>query len=368
MYLNNKIKLVLIVSVFCFAQLIFSSCTGKKEKKEDNPVVEISDSLIKNITIGTAHITRVRSELKLTGKIMADQSKQLEVFPLVGGAVKTVNVELGDYVEKDQVLAVIKSGEAAEYEKQFIDARSNYELAKKNIQVAEDMYAAKLISERDYLAAKQELKKAEGELNKGQELQKIYSINSQSEYFVKSPISGFVTEKNINKDMQIRTDNGQNIFTISQLSDVWVIANVYETDIDKVKEKDTVGITTIAYDKVYKATIDKVYNILDPQTRVMKIRVKLDNPDYLLKPEMYANVVVNYSEPESLITISSSAIIFDNSNNYVLIYEGGKNFKVQKVDLYKTIGNISYIRSGISESAQVVTKNQLLIYNALTNN
>lgn len=363
MNIKNIFTYLVITVVFSFI-----SCTGdKKEKKED--VIEISDSLIKNMTVGIARITQVRNELKLTGKIVTDQSKQLQIYPLVGGTVKTVNVELGDYVEKDQVLAIIKSGEAADYEKQFVDARSNYEIAKKNSQVAEDMYASKLISEREYLQTKQEFKKAEAELNKSQELQKIYNISNQSEYTVKAPISGFIIDKNINKDMQIRPDNGTNIFTISQLNDVWVIANVYETDIEKIKEKDTVFVTTIAYpEKIYKATIDKVYNVLDPETRVMKIRVKLDNPNYLLKPEMYANVVVNYAEPERMITIASSGLVFDNSNNYVLIYNGGKKFKVQKIELYKTIGNKAYIRSGVTENARIVTGNQLLIYNALTNN
>jgi cobalt-zinc-cadmium efflux system membrane fusion protein len=349
--------------------LIFSSCTGEKKDKKNDDAIEISDSLIKSMTVGIAHNTQVRNELKLTGKIIADQNKQIQVYPFVGGIVKSVSVELGDYVEKDQVLAVIRSADVADFEKQFVEAKSDYESAKKSKQVAEDMYASKLMSERDYLQAKQDFNKAEANLTKTQELQKIYSVSNSSDYVVKAPIAGFIIEKNINKDMQIRADNSQAMFTVSQLTDVWVLANVYETDIDKVKEKDTVFVTTIAYpDKIYKATIDKVYNVLDPQTRVMKIRVKLDNPDYLLKPEMYANVVVNYAEHESMITIASSAVVFDNSNNYVLVYGGGKNFTVKKIDLYKTIGAKAYIRSGLSEGDRIVTFNQLLIYNALTNN
>ncbi|MEO8760262.1 MAG: efflux RND transporter periplasmic adaptor subunit [Bacteroidia bacterium] len=368
MYLKNKIKTVLSIGLLIVLSLTLTFCSEKKEQKVDGPVV-ISDSLIKSMTVGIAHKTQVRNELRLTGKVIADQNKQIEVFPFVGGVVKSVSVEVGDYVEKDQVMAVIRSGDVADYQKQFIDAKSNYDIAKKSAQVAEDMYASKLMSERDYLSAKQDLNRAQADLNKSQELQKIYSISNESEYLVKAPIAGFIIEKNINKDMQIRADNALSMFTVSQLTDVWVLANVYETDIDKVKEKDTVFVTTIAYpDKIYKATIDKVYNVLDPQTRVMKIRVKLNNPDYLLKPEMYANVVVNYAEAESMITISSNAIVFDNSNNYVLIYGGGNNFTVKKIDLYKTIGAKAYVRSGLAEGDKVVTANQLLIYNALTNN
>ena len=368
MYLNNNMKSIINLSIACLLVINFSFCTHKPEKKED-AAIEISDSLIKNMTTGIVKITQVHNEIRLTGKVVTDQNKQLEVYPLVGGIVKSISVEMGDYVEKDQVLAVIKSGEVADYEKQFIDSKSNFEVAKKNMQVAEDMFASKLMSERDYLSAKQDLARAQGDLNKSNELQKIYAVNASGDYIVRAPISGFIIDKKINKDMQIRSDNSSSIFTISQLTDVWVLANVYESDIDKVKEKDTVFVNTIAYaEKTYTATIDKVYNVLDPETRVMKVRIKLGNPDYLLKPEMYANVVVNYEEPQRLLTIPSSALVFDNSNNYVLVYNGGKNFLVQKVDLYRSIGNRAYIRSGIKEGDKIVTSNQLLIYNALTNN
>ncbi len=331
--------------------------------------MEISDSLIKTLTVEKAKITQVQGELKLTGKIVADQSKQIDVYPLAGGIVKNISVELGDFVEKDQTLAIIKSGEAADYEKLFIDAKSNYEVAKKNAAVSEDLFNSKLISEREYLTAKQDFKKAEGELNKAKNIQSIYNLSNQSDYVIKAPISGFVINKNINKDMQIRTDNGESLFTIAQLNDIWVLANVYETDIEKVKEKEVVQVTTIAYpEKVYNAVIDKVYNVLDAQSRVMKVRVKLHNPDYLLKPEMYSNVLVKYQENERMMTIPSAGIVFDNSNNYVVICDTNKKLRVQKIDLYKVIGDQAYIKSGVKENERIITSNQLLIYNALTNN
>ena len=370
MYLKNKTKLDLVFIACLIMLFSFSSCKDKTEKKEV-AVDIISDSVVKNMTIGIAKTTQVRSEIKLTGKITADQSKQVDVYALVGGTVKEVHAELGDYVQKDQVLAIIHSGDAADYGRQYVEASSTYEEAKKAKEIAEDMYASKLISSGDYLQAKQEFNKADAGLTKAKEMQKIYSTSSSnpSDYIVKAPIAGFITDKKINKDMQIRPDNGDNIFTVSQLIDVWMMANVYETDINKVKEKDTVSVTTIAYpDTVYKATIDKVYNILDPQSRVMKIRVRLNNPNYLLKPDMYGNVVVNYAERKKMLTISSSALVFDNSSNYVLIYKGDKNFIVQKVNIYKTIGPKTYIKEGLKENDKIVTSNQLLIYNALTNN
>jgi cobalt-zinc-cadmium efflux system membrane fusion protein len=367
MCLKNKIKLFIGLSTLWVILFLFASCKGKTVDKDEDSASQLSDTLLKNMTIGIAHTTQVRSELRLTGKITADQSKQIDVFALVTGTVKEVNVELGDYVQKDQVLAVIHSGDVADYERQFVEASSTYAEAKKAKEIAEDMYASKLISSGDYLQAQQEYNKADAALTKAKEMKKIYSISNTSDYVVKAPISGFVIDKKINKEMQIRPDDGDNIFTIAQLTDVWMMANVYEKDIYKVKEKDTVLVNVVAYpDKNYKATIDKVYNILDPQSRVMKVRVKLNNPDYLLKPDMYGNIIVSYTEPVKMLTIASSALVFDNSNNYVVIHNGNKDFTVQRVDVYAVVGNKTYIQQGLKENDKVVTSNQLMIFNAIS--
>ena len=112
MYLKNKI--IFGLSVLWIALFSFSACTSEKKEAKKN-VNEISDSLIKNMSVGIAKTTQVRSEIKLTGKIVADQNKQIEVFALVSGTAKEVNVELGDFVQKDQILAVIRSGDVADY-------------------------------------------------------------------------------------------------------------------------------------------------------------------------------------------------------------------------------------------------------------
>ena len=120
--------------------------------------------------------------------------------------------------------------------------------------------------------------------------------------------------------MMIRSDNATGLFTISDLKNVWVMANVYESNISFVKMGDSVNITTLSYPgKIFRGKIDKIMNVLDPSNKVMKLRIVLRNPDYLLKPEMFASVVVNTTENKKMLSIPARTLIFDHSQYYVLV-------------------------------------------------
>ena len=129
---------------------------------------------------------------------------------------------------------------------------------------------------------------------------KILKINGNStngDYIIKSPISGFIVQKNITNNTSVRADNSTNLFTISDLKDVWVQANVYEANIEKVHVGDNAEVRILSEpDKVFKGKIDKILNVLDPTSKVIKVRVVLQNPDYILKPQMYARVLVTNPE------------------------------------------------------------------------
>ena len=329
----------------------------------------LNDTLVTNIKLDTALTRPVQNELTLSGKVDFDEKGVFKIFPLVGGHVLDVKVELGNYVEKGQVLAIIKSGEIADYEKQLIEARSNLQLSQKNMDVAQDMFKAGLTSERDLLEAKKEYQNAQADIQKIQEIFKIYNITRNSEYVVKAPAAGFIAEKHINRDTQIRSDDAGNIFTISSMKQIWVMANVYETDIAKIQSGQEVEVTTLSYpDKVFRGKIDKSMNIIDPETRVMKVRIRMENPDYLLKPEMFTTVRVKYTNPndkQQMIAVPSQNIIFDKSRNFVVVYRKKCDIEVREVEIFRTTGNQTYIKGGLEEGERLISQNQLLVYNAL---
>lgn len=200
------------------------------------------------------------------------------------------------------------------------------------------------------------------------EVYDIYRIGSSSTYNITSPVSGFVVGKNISRDMLIRSDREEELFTVSGLDDVWVMADVYEGDIRKIQEGAPVRITTLAYgkDREFAGEIDKVYNLLDNESKTMKVRIKLNNKDYMLKPGMFTNVYVQCRvEGRLMPRIPAHALIFEGSKQYVVCVCTDGSLRMQEVGVYKQTDEYCYLNAGLEEGDVVVNENALLVYNAL---
>ncbi|MBD2701697.1 efflux RND transporter periplasmic adaptor subunit [Spirosoma sp. BT702] len=329
--------------------------------------------LLATATFDTAKLVPVTNEMNLTGKVTFNQDKVVKVFPLVGGHIENVKADLGDYVKAGQELAIIRSGEMADLEQQSIAARGQLAIAQKNNQVTEDMVKSGLSSQRDLVSSREQLQAAKGEMNRINERRSILGGRGSSVYVVKAPVSGFVVEKSAATGMEIRSDDPENLFTISNLDHVWVIANVYESDVAHVHEGDLAHITTLAYpDQVYQGRIDKVFNVLDPDSKTEKVRITLVNPtkgtdNIALKPEMFANVSVQYAGRDRRTAIPAKSIVFADNRNYVVVADAKNRPVVREIDPFKTIGTTTYLNGGIQPGERVVTQNQLLIFKALNN-
>jgi cobalt-zinc-cadmium efflux system membrane fusion protein len=346
---------------------ILLGCNSNKSKETNNVTSKfcIPDSLISQIELDTVSIRPLVQEFNLIGKVTYDQDKVVKLYPLVSGNVLEVKVALGDQVEKGQVLAVVKSGEIAGAENDIVSADANLAIAEKNLEAAEDLYKSGIASEKDYLAAVKETTKSRSELSRVKTILSIFG-GSKSEYVIKSPVSGYIVEKNINPEMQIRPDNSINLFTISNLKKVWVLANVYESEIANIKAGEKVNIFTISYPgKKFAGIIDKIYNVLDPDSKTMKVRVQLDNKDNLLKPEMFAKVIVQQLSDSSMIAVPSKSTVFDQNKYWVIIYDNQCNVQSRMIDIAYSTNSLTYIRSGVKPGEKIITNVQLLIYNAI---
>lgn len=366
---NRLLRNEITVSLISLALLSTLVRCGSAAKTDDKPLIEVHQetNLLTTATFDTARLEKTQNELNLTGKITFNQDQVVKVFPLVGGHIETLKADLGDYVKKGQILAVIRSGDLADLEQEAVAARGQLAVAQKNQQVTEDMTKAGLSSQRELVASQEQLQAAKGELNRVGERRRIVGGNG-SVYLVKSPMSGFIVEKTASQGMELRSDDPENLFTVSNLDHVWVLANVYESDLANVHEGDRTTITTIAYpDKIFHGRIDKIFNVLDSDSKTLKVRVTLDNADYTLKPEMFANVNVTYAGHDQRVAIPAGAVVFDKNRNFVVLVNRQNQPIVREVNVYKTIGQKTYLSDGLAPGDRVVTTNQLLIYNALGN-
>lgn len=353
-------------AVILFALPLMIGC--KHDVKNDAAAIgfSMSDTMMAKSEFATAQLEQVKSEMRLFGKITADNSKQADIVPVVGGSVIKVHVELGDYVQQGQVLATVRSSEVAGFQKDKLDAQSDLALAEKNLQVAKDMFAGKLASEKEVIAAEKEYEKARAASIRINEIYNIYSIGSGSVYNIKAPISGFIVSKNINQNEQLRSDKADPFFSIAQIDEVWVLANVNESDIGIVKEGVEAEVTTVSYpDRVYKGRVDKIFNAIDPQTKAMKVRIRIPNSDLSLKPEMNATVKLLFQESKQMLAVPSTAIIFDKNKNWVMVFKSKSNIETRQVEVYQQLGNTTYVSSGLNEGESVISKNGLLVYDAL---
>lgn len=343
----------------------FYSCRNKPVE-EISYAFSLSDTMMSRCEFYTTTMQDVRNEIRLFGKITADDNKVAQVYPVVGGNVISINAELGDYVKQGQVLATVRSSEVAEFQKQKLDAQSNVAIAEKNLQVANDLFEGKLNSEKEVIAAERELTKARAELSRIEEIYGIYNLGKSSVYTIYAPISGFILSKNIYPNEQLRMDLSEPLFSISEINEVWALANVSESDVSRIKLGYDAEVRTLGFsENVYRGKIDKIFNTIDPETKAMKVRVKIPNENFQLKPDMMATVNVLYTEDKKMITIPSSSVIFDKSKNWVMVFKDRHNIETRNVEVYRQIGDLTYISAGLSEGEKVISRNGLFVYDSI---
>jgi len=354
---------IVSVGVLVNTFLIFS-CNSAKEAHAEKETSLITDSLIQQVQTATAAIEPVSEEIKLNGKVVPSESRQSKIYALVSGKISNATKELGDYVHKGQTLAVLRSIEVASMTYDISLAESNAAIAKKNLESVNDLYKGDLATEKELTNAKLEYDKAVSELNKAKQISAITGGKS-SNYVLTAPISGFIIEKNITNNSEVRQDNDTPLFTIADLSTVWVMANVYERDINNIHIGDEVKVSTLSNpDKDYTGKIDKIYNVLNPSTRTMQVRISMNNASYELKPEMFATVKVRVKTPDQLLAIPYKAIVFENSKLYVVVKRDEHTLERRAIQMIKKVGDKAFV-DGLAEGEQVVTQSQVFLFEAL---
>lgn len=356
------------ILLFPLSLILLSGCHKMAQNTSDNSKYILPDSLAKTLAYDTVQKCPVVNTITLSGKVSFNEDNVVKIYPMVSGVIQDIHVMLGDYVYRGEVLGVISSSEMAGYSNDLVNARTNLQVAQKNLDATQDLFKSGLASQKDLVSAQAMRDQAKSELNRVKRVLSINGGNANGNYIVRSPINGFIVDKEATNNMSIRSDNNSELFTISDLKNVWVIANVYESDISKIHLNDNVEISTLAYnDKVFYGKVDKIMNVLDPTNKVMKVRIVLPNPGYLLKPEMFASVTVTNEVNQKAMCVASSAVVFDHSQNFILVYHGNSDIRIIPVQVINTSGNRSFISGDVQPGEKVIASQVIMIYDALNN-
>lgn len=352
-----------------FAALVIAAACSKKEAPKEagqatsKAKITLTTEQMKAVVVKEVNQVPMAEEFTAVGEVSFDENNVVRVFPIVSGTVEKVNVSLGDYVQRGQLLASLLSTDISGYQRDYNVAKANFEVEEKNIARSEDLYKSGMLSEKDIAEARKDFANARSEFNEKKQILELYGGSSErldATFNVVAPRSGYIVERNINEGTQIRTDLNTNIFTISDLKTIWIWANIHESDMSKVKEGDKVTVNTVAYpDKMFQGTIKKMGTMLDPQSRVIRVRTELDNSDGLLKPEMFATVIITSQTSEKVLAVPEKALVLENNNFYVMKATGNNSFEKVKVSVGRKFNQFTEVTAGIISGDNIIVEGSL---------
>ena len=338
-------------------------------------VVKIDPSIAESlIEIGTVQEVERTSVFKFTGQVQLDLTRTVEVVSAGSGRVDKVSKLLGEKVKKADVLAVIHSADLGQAKADFLEVQAKLELSEATFKREKELYTKKVSSEADYLNALNELRVAEASyvaadkrLNLfGLKAEQIGSIKDEKKnedfanLVLQVPQAGTIIKQNISTGKIVGTT--ESLYTIADLSNLWVWCDVYEKDLAVLHEQLASGkqlraaVHVKAFDaSKFEGVVDLIGNVMDEHTRTVKIRVQVKNPQGKLRPGMFAEVEVMIPGDGRMTAVPRNAVMSDAGKNFVFRYWKDDLWARSDVTVGSVYGDLIEILNGIPNGARIVT-------------
>lgn len=350
------------------AAVLITACNSTPvAEKTTEKTCTITPELKKLIKLVTVSSSPVNGELELTGSISYDQDHLYRYQSLASGVVKQVNFNLGDYVQKGQVLVEIRTTALSGQTTDLRKAEASLTLAERQLRSAKNLHNDGIISDKELLETQNEVAAARLEISRIKESLAIEGGSiEKGVLIIRAPMSGYIVSKKLTAGYQV-SEGEDDLFVLSDLKKVWVMANVYAAQLGMVKAGQQVDISTTAYpDKVFEGKIARLSNIFDPEEKVMKAVIEIDNAGLALKPDMMVSVNVHLNTSETALAVPLNAVIFDDDVYHVVRYQNDCDVKEVIIQPISHDKEFYYVSSPeIKAGDQIISQNQLLIYNKL---
>lgn len=307
------------------------------------------------------------SHRQFPATVQANQNELAEVTSLIRGRVANVYVDVGQGVKKGTLLAMIHSVDLGLAEGDYLKAKARLEEAERSHVRAKELYDGKAVSLAELQRREAAMKTAQAEIREaknrleligvpGEEIERLDQEQTiKADVPLRAPFDGRIIMRNLTRGEVVETD--QKLFTVANLTDVWVIGNVPEKDLQFIRKDQKVNVVLAAYPHaIVTGTITYIGDVLDPATRTMRIRVTVPNPDRLLKPEMFAIVSVHEASNEDTLSVPLSAVHDGPVGKIVFVQREAGTFEVRTVKLGNEEGDVVRVLEGVQRGEHIVTK------------
>jgi len=349
------------------------------EEIHEEGVVELSPEMLERVKIRTTVVsTRVLpAELLTTGQVDFEQDRLAHVTPRIPGRVDEVKADLGDKIQKGQVLAIIDSIELGQAKSAYLQAKAHEDLARQNFEREKGLFAERISSEKEMLAAKAAHLEATARLRNSEETLRLYGIQDQtiqtlsyeggqtSLLPVRAPLSGRVVEKHVTVGELVTPE--RSMFTIADLGHVWVWIDVYERNLRHVHLEDDVAVAADAYpDELFLGKVSYLSDQVDADTRTVRARIDVNNPDHKLRPGMFARVTLTDPHFEATglepsLVVPVGAVQRDGEEFIVFVALDDYRFERHEVVVGRSAGGFAEILSGLDPEDTVVIEGAFLL-------
>jgi cobalt-zinc-cadmium efflux system membrane fusion protein len=323
-----------------------------------------------HVQVVTVQPTRLTRTLRLTGSVAYNAFNTTPVITQVGGPVSRILVVPGQHVKTGQPMLEVSSPDYSQLLDAYLKAADSFRLADKNWVRAQDLYQHHAIAQRDLEQAESDHNQAQADLNAADQGMRILGIKNPADLAkapssalipVLAPIGGEVVERLVSPGQVVQAGQTQ-AFTISDLSTVWVLANVYQADLAAVRTGDDVVVETDSYPDRFHGRISYVSPALDPNTRTLQARIVVDNPGEKLKRDMYCTVTVTAGSIPNAIAVPDASVLRDDNNQpFVYLAIGANQFGRRDVEIGESLDGKTHILRGLSPGERVVGDGSLFL-------
>jgi cobalt-zinc-cadmium efflux system membrane fusion protein len=306
--------------------------------------------------------------LNVTGVVQPDISRTVPVISLATGRVVEIKAQLGDTVKKGQLLLRVQSNDVSGAYQTYLKARNDERLAQVQLQRAQILFEKGAISKSALEQAETAEEDAKADLAAATEALKLLGIDKDrlsGIVDIVAPISGVITDQQVTNASGVQGLGSANPFTISDLSYVWIVCDVYSNDLDAVHVGETADIHLDAYpNQTFKGRIDNILPVLDPNIRTAKVRIEVPNPG-MMRVGMFVTATFYGRRPQTYAAVPTTAIMYLHDRSWVYVPLGSGRFRRLEVRTGNALPDkMQEIVSGLNPGDQVVS-NALALQNTV---